>query len=172
MSLHYSGLIIQLPVNGERDACGDRKLSQRWPRWGPGWFLFSSDTSHRGNCSSPWFTHRHLTQGWAKSLLITGMLDRGYLFFLFLSELSQEELLKKQSQCEQDQLNYHKQQGDGGGETPKARSVITSMELSSANRQHTSGLAEMVRLTGGLMPPQGIGGTHKSLGCCCWGWWQ
>lgn len=79
------------------------------------------------------------------------MLDRGYLFFLFLSELSQEELLEKQSWCEQYQLNYHKQQGDGGGEAPQARPVITALELSSANRQHTSGLAEMggLRLTGG-----------------------
>lgn len=83
------------------------------------------------------------------------MLDRGYLFFLFLSELSQEELLEKQSRCEQDQLNYHKQQGDGGGEAPKARPVVTSTELSSANRQHTSGLAEMVRLTGGLRATSG-----------------
>lgn len=82
------------------------------------------------------------------------MLDRGYLFFLFLSELSQEELLEKQSRCEQDQLNYHKQQGDGGGEAPQARPV-TALELSSANRQHTGGLAVMVRLMGGLRATSG-----------------
>lgn len=36
------------------------------------------------------------------------------------------------------------------GEASQARPVLTAMELSSADRQCTSGLAEMVRLMGGL----------------------
>ena len=45
-------------------------------------------------------------------------------------------LLEKHSWCELDQLNYHKQQGDGGGEDSQARTIITTkMDLSSAERQ-------------------------------------
>lgn len=46
-------------------------------------------------------------------------------------------LLEKHSWCELDQLNYHKQQGDGGGEEDsQAGTIITAeMELSSADRQ-------------------------------------
>lgn len=45
-------------------------------------------------------------------------------------------LLEKHSWCERDQLNYHKQQGDGGGEVSQARAIITTaMELSSVDRQ-------------------------------------
>lgn len=110
-------------MNGERDAYGDRKLSQRWPDWGWGWgwFLSSSDTSDRGGSAAlsgslmiPWLRTE-------PNLLITEMLGRvGFFFFFFLfSELSQEELLENHSRCEWDQLNYHKQQGHEEGRTHK-----------------------------------------------------
>ena len=85
-----------LPMNGERDAYGDRKLSQRGPGWGWSWFLSFSDTFHRGSSASP-----------SGSLTGTGLspesrLQRcwaGLIFFFFLifSELSQEELLERHS---------------------------------------------------------------------------
>lgn len=45
-------------------------------------------------------------------------------------------LVEKHSWCELDQLNYHKQLGNGGGAVPQVRAIITTtMELSSVDRQ-------------------------------------
>lgn len=134
-----------LPVNGERDAHGDKKLSQRWPGWGWSWFLSSSDTSQQGKlCSSLWFTHSHQTQGWVQTPNYRDVGQGWFFFFLIFSELSQERASGEAQPVQFDQLNYHKQQGHEEGRTPKPGPSLPQWSCHLPTDSRMSGLAEMV----------------------------
>ena len=94
-----------LPVNGERDAYGDRKLSQRGLGWGWSWFLSFSDTFHRGSSASP-----------SGSLTGTGLspestpdsrdVGQGCFFFFNLFRVKPRRASGEAQPVELDQLNY------------------------------------------------------------------
>ena len=95
-----------LPMNGERDAYGDRKLSQRGPGWGWSWFLSFSDTFHRGSSASPSGSltgtglspESRLQRCWARLI---------FFFFFNLFRVKPRRASGEAQPVELDKLNYH-----------------------------------------------------------------